>query len=281
MSLGFDREVVLVNSGDSAELHTTLYDAEDTPMNPDDLLSVDFTIQDPEGQVHHAEGILDDDGAGTLIYNATSLIGQYKVAATFTLANGAKRSTRQDFRVINPFDPPAPSYAEVVGTYVWKKLEDCFDAEDEGPYLRDMTLNYFNEAKMTSFIGEGLFELNESPPVRTQLTVDYFFAGPGDPTADLPLLAECVFLPVVRHLMRSYVEQAAPQGMNAPYQDRRDYLQRWGTIYQLEKDTYQRNAAMFKRRFVGFGHSAMLVDTKAGRLLPAPLRVRTVGRGYY
>jgi len=280
MSLGFDREMVLVNLGDSAELYATVYDVDNQPIPPDDLLSVHFTVQRPDGESHVLDGVIQDDGTGALIYDSTDIIGQYRVVATFTQTNGAKKSVRQDFRVIDPFDPPAPSNTEVVAYYVWKKLEDCFDAEDEGPWLRDMTLNYFNESKMSAFIADALFELNELP-VRTNLTIDYFFHAPGDPSADLPLLVKGTLLPVIRHMMRSYVEQPTPQGMNAPWQDRRDYLQRWGTVYQIEKEAYDKAAALFKRRFMGLGHSSLLVDTKAGRLLPAPLRVRTIGRGYW
>jgi hypothetical protein len=163
---------------------------------------------------------------------------------------------------------------------VWKKLEDCFDAEDEGPWLRDMTLNYFNESKMGVFIPEALFDINERQP-RTTLTIDYFFNEPGDPTADLPFLAQAVFIKVLRHLMRSYVEQPLPQGAQIVYEDRRDYLQRWQLIYQLELEAFEKNLGYFKRRFLGLGTSKLLVDTKAGRLLPAPLRVRTTGRGYW
>lgn len=280
MSLGFDREVDLINAGDTAEITTFLYDDDDVPLTQANLNSVEFLVQQPDGTRVTVAGQLRADGGGVLSYADTSQVGQYRVVATFTTTDAAKRSTRCDFEVIDPFDPPAPSNTEVVGTYVWRKVEDCFDAEDEGPWLRDMSLNYFNEKKMGEFISEGLFEINERHP-HTKLLTDFFFLEPGDPSADLPLLASGVFMAVVRHLMRSYVEQPTPQGAQIVYEDRRDYLNRWGTVYQVEKEWFDRNLAYFKRRFLGIGKSKLLVDTKAGRLLPAPLRVRTTGRGYW
>lgn len=280
MSLGFDRDIDLISAGDTAKLVTYLYDRDDALGSPDDILSVAFRIQDPAGEITTVAGAIGDDGEGLLNYSTTTVVGQHRVIATFTLTDGTTQSVRTDFEVIDPFDPPAPSNEEVIGTYVWQKIEDCFDAEDEGPWLRDMTLNYFNESKMREFIREGLFEINERTPP-TSLTTDFFFLEPGGPTADLPMIASGTFMAVLRHLMRSYVEQPAAAGAQVFYEDRRDYLQRWQSIYQIEKEWFDRNLGYFKRRWLGLGSSKLLLDAKAGRLLPAPMRTRTTGRGYW
>lgn len=280
ISLGFDREIDLVNAGDTAQLVAYLYDRDDTRVPADEILSVQFKVQPPSGPQVTVAGDVGDDGEGILQYTATTLKGRYMAMATFTLLDGVKQSTRVDFEVIDPFDPPTATNAEVIGTYVWQKVEDCFDAEDEGPWLRDMTLNYFNETKMTEFISEGLFEVNERQPATT-LLIDYFFIAPGDPTVDLPLMASATFMAVIRHLMRSYTEQPTVSGAQVIYEDRRDYLQRWQMIYGIEKEWFDRQLGYFKRRFMGLGQSKLLIDTKAGRLLPAPMRTRFTGRGYF
>lgn len=284
MSLGYDREQNVFNLNDTAVVLAFLYDSEDNPVALDDVLSVTFTIQKPDGTSDTEVGFIEDDGGGKLLWNDTDLVGQYTVIAAFATPDGT-RSTRADFEVIDPLDPPVMSKSYIAAVWGWRKFEDCFDAEDEGPWLRDVTLNFFNKSKMEEFIDEALLDINlQNPP--TNLVLDYFVADPvgSDPptaTSNIPLLAHGIALAVIRHLMRSYVEQPNPVGMPIAWHDRRDYLQRWQTVYQIEQQQYMRTLALFKRSFLQLGRVAMLVSSKAGRLIPAPMRTRNVGRGYW
>jgi hypothetical protein len=96
----------------------------------------------------------------------------------------------------------------------------------------------------------------------------------------MPLLVQGVFLAVILHLVTSYVEQPQAVGGQVIYEDRRDYITRWLQIYEVEMQRYMRWIALFKRRFLGLGHSKGLVSNRAGRLLGAPLRSTTIGRGF-
>lgn len=282
MSLGYDRDANIFNLGDTAELRVTLYDKDDRPLTYEDVLSVSFVVQKPDRTKTTVNGEIQEDGSGLLRYNGTTATGQYIVVATFALPDG-KRSTRADFEVVDPFDDATPSPSWVVADAAWGKLEDCFDGEDEGPWLRDMTLNTFNKEKMETFISEALFDINQQNPP-TSLTVDQFAyesGGQAFATDDLPLLAQGVLVAVIRHLMRSYVEQPNPTGAPIAWHDRRDYLQRWQAVYQVELEQYRRMLALFKRQFLHLGQSKVLVSSKAGRLIPAPMRTRNVGRGYW
>ena len=294
MSLGFDRQLKLVSLGDTARLSTRLYDEKDQLYSFEDLAAVSFAIQKPaaigdgttikgDGNSYDVnkiviEGEILEDGTGFLNYDNADVIGHYIVVATFTLVDGTTKSTRSDFEVFDPFqvvDGPV----RLVADGVWTKLEDCFDAEEEGPWLRDMTQNIFNKGKMIEFMAEGLFDINQQNPP-TGITIDGFFAQ-NVPNSDAPLLVQATFLSVVRHLMRSYVEQPQPMGSQVVYEDRREYLQRWQEIYTIEKETYERWIALWKRKYLKLGHSKSLVATKAGRLIPASMRTRYIGRGYY
>lgn len=284
MSLGFDRDVDLVNLGDTAEITVEVYTDEDSPFPDTELVGVVFTIQHPDGtKVSGLEGEVMDTGQGYLRYATTTQTGQYLVVATFTTVEGRKKSVRADFEVIDPFNPPAPSPEEVLADAVWMKLRDCFDAEDEGPWLRDMTLNVFNKSKMQEFSREALFDINQQNPP-TDFALSTFVHSDGTQTlineSHFYLLVHGTFLAVLRHLIRSYVEQPQPQGAQVVYEDRRDYLQRWQTIYQIELAQYQRELALWKRQFLGLGSTRGLLSTKAGRLIPAPMRTRYIGRGY-
>jgi hypothetical protein len=287
MALGYDREQNIVNLGDTAELFAYLYDQRTTdPVPEDELTAVSFKIQKPDKSEATQAGTINDEGAGTTLYNDTDLIGQYIAVATFTDSDGKLRSTRCDFEVIDPFAEISPSATWFLADAAWRKIEDCFDGEDEGPWLKEMTLNYFNKEKMESFIAEAMFDINQQNPP-TSLAVSNFIHDDGTntntfvATADLPLAAQGVFICVLRHLIRSYVEQPNPVGAQIAWHDRRDYLQRWQSVLQVELTQYQRMLALYKRQFLGLGQTRVLVASKAGRLIPAPLRTRNVGRGYW
>lgn len=282
MPLGILKPDHRVNIGDTAELRRHLYREDETAVAAADIAQVSVTIQLPDRSQVTAPGLIEDDGTGFYRWSDTDLIGLYIYIMTFTLASGEVRSVRGAFEVIDPFNPPVQTNEDRLADAVWAKLEDCFDSEEGGPWLRDMTLNYFNKDKVPEFIGAGVLLINATPPVTQLVTGDFTTLLPdGSPDPDLPILAEAVFLEVVRHLMRSYVEQPLPQGAQVVYEDRRDYLARWEEIYRIEMEYFQRVLTLWKRQFIQLGHSKILVSAKAGRLLPAPLRSRNIGRGQY
>jgi hypothetical protein len=225
------------------------------------------------------DGEVKEDGTGYLAYENTNQVGHYVVVATFELVDGITKSTRADFEVFDPFEV-VDTQLKIVADGVWTKLEDCFDAEDEGPWVQDVTMHFFREEKMEKFINDALFDINyQNPP--TNVGIESFVTSNNIPTVDYPLLVQAIFVQVLRHLMRSYVEQPLPTGAQIAWQDRRDYLERWRSMYDLEMIQYERWLALWKRGFLQLGHSRLLVAAKAGRLIPAPMRARSVGRGYW
>jgi hypothetical protein len=297
MSLGFDRQLKIVSLGDTARLSARIYDDREQLYSYEDLAAVTFNIQKPaaigngttvkgDGNSYNSpiekdspDGEILEDGTGFLNYDETDVIGHYIVVATFELVDGTKKSAKCDFEVFDPFEV-VEGPIRVIADGVWTKLEDCFDAEDEGPWLQDVTMNFFREEKMEKFINDALFDINyQNPP--TDLTVSNFVAKDGTPTSNYPLIVQGIFIQVLRHLMRSYVEQPMPTGAQIAWQDRRDYLQRWQSMYEIEFQQYMRWVALYKRGFLQLGHSRLLVSAKAGRLIPAPMRARSVGRGYW
>jgi hypothetical protein len=298
MSLGYDRQLKLVALNDTAKLVAHLYDDKDQLYSYEDLGSVTFTIQmpsarsddDPSDNKKNKEyatpveqisldGEILEDGTGVLNFDETDRLGHYIVVATFELVDGTIKSTRSDFEVFDPFEI-VDTPIRIVADGVWTKLEDCFDAENEGPWVQDMTLHFFREEKMEKFIADALFDINyQNPP--TSLAVNNFVNSDLTVTDNYPLLVQGIFIQVLRHIMRSYVEQPMPTGVQIAWQDRRDYLERWQSMYELEKAQYDRWVALYKRGFLQLGHSRLLVSAKAGRLIPAPMRARSVGRGYW
>lgn len=287
MSLGYDREDNVVNLNDTAEVVAFLYDKQDSLYCEDDLVGATFTIQKPSGDLETVDGEITGEGEATAYFEGTDEVGHYTAIATFETVEQGKKSARADFEAIDPFAQIIPSPSFIVASLTWDKLEDCFDGQDEGPWLKEMTLNYFNKNKMEAFIAETLFDINQQNPP-TALDLSAFVVTPPDtdpdptpyPTADAPLLAQGTLIAVIRHLIRSYVEQPNPVGAQIAWHDRRDYLQRWQTVLQIEQEQYRRMLALWKRKYLGLGSSKLLIGVKAGRISPTPLRTWMVGRSW-
>jgi hypothetical protein len=271
-----------VNQGDTAELRRNLFTEDEIPVVADDIVQVRFTVQRPDKSQITSTGEVEEDGAGFYRWTDTAQLGEYSYVVQFTLVTGEVRSVRGTFEVVDPFNLPAPTGEEMIAELVWHELEDLFDSEEGGPWLRDVTLRYFDKRKMPQFIADGLLNINVTPP-DTNLPISTFttLQADGSLDPDYPILVHATLLAVIRHLMRSYVEQPNPTGAQVVFEDRRDYLQRWMQYYQIEEAHFLRIVTLWKRQFIQLGKSKMLVTAKAGRLLPAPLRTRNIGRGYY
>lgn len=193
--------------------------------------------------------------------------GHYLVAGKFSLLNGTTRTSRLSFQIV---DPLAVSVTEVDKTIdlAWLMFSDCFDSVDGGPWLQDKTKDQFDEEKFATFFDLALFGINQVQPPG-QYTPESF---PYDTAR--PLIAKAMMLEAIKHLMRSYVEQ--PQPINNPTMrlERRDYLERWRQLYDLEKAEFDRLVLLFKRDQYGFGQTAMLVSGQSGLRTPRVLRTR-------
>lgn len=226
------------------------------------------TILYPAWSVFEWDGIVWNEipptGSSTLTGNTASLsvpgavineTGLYKGRARFTLDDSSVRSTPLSFESIDPFDDIGITDIDNVIDRAWMKLEDCFDSELGGPHLRDRTLAIFDKEKMSLLLPDALFNINNEFTPITSYTEENFPYNPSGPLLTQALLVETIY-----HLMRSYAEQPLPVGAGQiSYFDRRDYLQRWQTILQMEETKYLRWLALFKNELMGFGSGALLV----------------------
>jgi hypothetical protein len=196
--IGFDRQTKLINLGDSAELNAFLYDNEDAPLAASLISAVEFSIQRPDGTIDSQTADVDADGVASTVYQDTDAPGEYIVVAQFTLTNGVVRSTRSDFAVTDPFNPDAPSEEQIIADRVWKKLNDLFDSEDGGPWMRDMTLNVFSEAQLPEFIDEAIFDINVyNPPTHFDIgmfATPLVINGVDKPNPNLTVLVQGVLV---------------------------------------------------------------------------------------
>lgn len=228
-------------------------------------------------------GEVQADGSGFYRWTNTQMVGQYVAQCQFSLITGEKRSVMVSFAVIDPFNPPIPSATDQITEQVWLRLEDLFDSQEGGPFLREMTHAHFDNNKIAAFIPEALLDINvQMPP--TNYTLDVFTSSPeGVMNANMPILVKGVLVLTIRHLMRSYTEIYTPTGQGQlVWADRTRYQQAWGQIYQIEYQDYIAAVRLWKRTAYAFGHSALLTFNKAGRLMPYGAQsTRGVYRGYY
>ena len=96
MSLGYSREINIVNLNDTAEVVAYLYDKNDSLVAEEDLIGVTFKVQKPDGTIEEdLVGEVTGEGTGTLFYNGTDQIGHYTTSATFDTVDTSLRSRRE------------------------------------------------------------------------------------------------------------------------------------------------------------------------------------------
>lgn len=283
--LGVRYNIGTVKIGDTAELYGALR-VNEVPVPAVDIVSVTFTVQLPNDTIiGPVEGEVREDGQGYYQWTETQEAGEYLAQAQFTLTTEEKRSVMVNFAVIDPFDVTPLSPIEIIVDEVWFRLEDCFDSIEGGPWLRDITLAYFDKDKIARFIPEVLLDINvQMPPTTATLSEFTTPEANGEPNAILPLMAKGVLCKTIMHLIRSYVEQPIPQGGQIVYEDRTRYKDAWTAVYKSEHEDYITMVRLWKRGFLNLGHSALLVSSKAGRLFPfSSFKTRGISRGggYY
>lgn len=287
MSFGYDRQPRIFVA-DSAPLVAYLYDRENEDLVPRaDLVEALFTVirpgDDPTAPIVQAQpGQITGDGTAEYIVPdaLNSVAGHYIGRAQFTVVSGTgniKRSVPVEYDVVDPFSTPGPQPGDPAVDMAWKKLEDCFDSELGGPWLRDMTLARFDRNKVAELAPEVMLEINSVMP-QSSYNMTSFPWNDRDGTA---LFAQGLLVATIRHLMRSYTEQPTVMNSTVGYFNREKYQQAWSVMYQIELDRFEKWVQLWKAREYNLSSGSLLVGSKAGRMLPAPMRTRSVGRGYY
>jgi hypothetical protein len=280
MSFGYERQKrVFVN--DTALLEAYMYEGDDETLVPLTAISaVLFTVKKPSettATIIDDPGVIIADGHAQYLVDSDQVTepGEFLATAQFILTNGEKRTVIVDFDVIDPFEATDAGHADPWIDLTWRKLEDCFDSEIGGPWLRDMTMARFDKSKMKTLLPDVLLDINIQQPI-TAFTEDTF---PLDHNGGA-LLSQGLLVVTVRHLVRSYAEQPDTNNSPVAFLDRRRYHETWLKVLEVEEAQYRRVLALWKRQYFGFGRSKLLVASKAGRLVPAPMRTRYMGRGY-
>jgi len=249
-----------------------MYEADDETLVPlTGIRQVLFTVRKPSEET---PSIIDDPGTVVADGHAQYLVasgsvdeaGEYLAKAQFELTNGEKRTVIVDFDVVDPFQVIGASRVDPWIDLTWRKLEDCFDSEIGGPWLRDMTLARFDKSKIHTLMPDAFLDINVQQPLTSFDESNFPLDDSGG-----ALLSQALLVVTVRHLMRSYAEQPDTNNSPVAFLDRRRYQETWGKVLEIEEVQYRRVLALWKRQFFGLGSTKGLMSSKAGRLIPAPM----------
>lgn len=285
--------------GNTAPLTATLYALDDENLVPQgNITSVHFTVVAPSDDpsspsVNAAVGTVPEDGIGQYVVATTvnTEAGDYKAIATFAYDDpggltGLTKSIPCDYKVDDPFLRTGVSPADTAVRQAWMFLEDCFDSEYGGPWLRDMTKAVFDETKLRGLIPQVLLTINQQMPLTnyTESSFPYVSgmtpAGATEGSDGQALFALGLLCQAERQLMRAYVEQPVLNGSPVAYEDRTRYQASWQAMYAIDNKEFMHWLNRWKLSQYSLSSGSLLIGSKAGRMLPGPMRSRNVGRGF-
>lgn len=223
-----------------------------TPFTINDIVRWDGTQWNLLTQVDNA---LVEDNVSVFVFPAemTNLPGLYQGRAQFTTTDGLTKSTKVWFEVVDPMETAATTIGGKIVDHTWMKIEDLFDSDLGGPWLRDETKRSFNKQKLHVLLADALYVVNnEYQPVTT-------FDETNWPEVHIPLASQALLVEAIYHFVRTYVEQPLPGGAPMGWFDRRDYLQRWQSVLTVEETKLWKMVDVFKLQYTGFGTTSILI----------------------
>lgn len=192
----------------------------------------------------------------------TASPGIFKVTWSYTI-DGAP----QTFVSLLEVGESSPAYdrlddgMKAVVESAWVRFADLFDSPQGGPHLQVYFQTRFGRGRMAQLLSIALQRLNTVAQPHTTYSLEGPPVGRQFPLAQWGgLLDQALYIEAVKHLIRSYVEQPEPVGVNVARLDRRDYMQRWQDILRMEQDDFKGQMDVFKMAHMGLGRPSVLVS---------------------
>jgi len=213
------------------------------------------------------------ESTGTFQYllesNQTAIMGNYQVNWTYTISGTARQY--QDNFVIGdqmPYWQNLTYDQRQLAAGIVHRIDKSFDSTSGGPYLQEMQQSGFSIYEEVAFMmsTEAIDYCNfEFQPIfQPSYEVGNNAMAPW-PSNYYGVLATQTYAHFLKHIARNYIEQPAPQGMTAAWMDRRDYYNRWWTLYTFEKEIADKQLRQMKRQYMVGSKRSLLV---AGGLIP-------------
>lgn len=192
--------------------------------------------------------------------------GYYRFDWAFTL-NGEQVVTSTYVQI----GPPSPAYDALQPAYVnaveqvWIKFADIYDSGFGGPYLTVWYNQHFGRGRVAQLMQQAVWHLNNAAQPATTFSVTGVSPmGGGAPLFPINqfagLLNTATTVEVLKHLMRSYVEEPIVVGNISVRLDRRDYLQRWGSLLATEQAQLTAETSVWKVQMMFNGSPRVLIQ---------------------
>lgn len=246
-----------------------------------EMLGLEIRIQgeagDPDANLVTVS-MVDDATSAEVFERAATRVDQGRYEITLTSAESSKvgsftltwsyavSGTPQSYVTliqIGAADPAYDALAEPMKDIVegvWMRFADLFDSPYGGPNLQTYFQSHFNRGRIAKLLRVAVGILNTRAQPFQTYTIDGD-GGAGFPVAQWgPLLEHALYVQVIKHLVRSYVEQPDFRGGNVARLDRRDYMDRWRVVLEDETEQLDSQLEVFKIANMGLGKPKVLVS---------------------
>lgn len=192
------------------------------------------------------------------------------------------------YKVVGPmptYDSLSSSEKSVVRT-VSMLFGDMYDTTNGGApsFVEEFQTNFTYE-RISQLMFYALSKINTSRQPVTQ-----FVLGPTKgrrfPEKWYGLLQLATYIEVIKHFIRTYVEQPSINGQpGVAYVDRRDYMSRWQQVLKDEQEDLDDAILQFKREAIGLGGGSFLVSGgiygRSGRGFASSYGMQARGSRFY
>jgi hypothetical protein len=214
----------------------------------------------------------------------TSVPGDYALQWSYSIASVAQSYVV--YLVIGQanqyYDALTDDFKALLET-VFFRFADLFDSSAGGPNLQMYYQTHWSRGRVAQLMNVALGLLNTMAQPFSTFTL----SGQGGSLFPIAqwgaLLATATYVECVKHLIRSYVEQPMVAGASSITRlDRRDYMDRWRSILDMEADTLKSQMEVWKISMMQLGRPRVLVGGGVyGRYAPTRVAGSAAARPRY
>lgn len=197
----------------------------------------------------------------TLLSSAeTSQPGIWKVTWSYDIDG-----TPQTFVALLEVGESSPAYDRLDDGFkgivesAWIRFADLFDSPYGGPHLQVYFQARFGRGRMAQLLQIAVNRMNTISQPHMSYSLDPV-ANPFPYAQWGGLLDMLLYIETIKHLIRSYTEQPNAEGVTVARLDRRDYMQRWMEVLQMEEKDATSALEVFKIANMGLGRPKVLVS---------------------